>query len=135
MPPCHLTIVIAGCTVEIKTLGHPYSNLLINKCLSTLFESNGTKLNIEFRENPPNMVGSTDMGNVSHKKPSIHPMFKIPTMGPNHTKEFADAAIKPESQEPTIKIAKCIAMTAIDVLCDKQLLDEIYRDFNKGSAT
>ena len=79
------------------------------------------------------MVGSTDMGNVSHHKPSIHPMFKIPTEGPNHTKEFTNASIKPEAQGPTIKIAKCLAMTAIDVLCDKKLVEEMYDDFNKWS--
>jgi len=122
--------IATGCKVEIKTVGHPYSNMLINKCLATLFENNGFQLNLEFKENPPNMVGSTDMGNVSHLKPSIHPMFKIPTKGPNHTKAFTEAAIKPEAQEPTIKIAKCIAMTAIDVLHDKKLLDEIYKGFN-----
>ena len=105
--------------------------MFINKSLANLFENNGFQLNLEFKENPPNMVGSTDMGNVSHVKPSIHPMFKIPTEGPNHTKAFTDASIKPEAQEPTIKIAKCIAMTAIDVLYDKKLLDQMYKDFNK----
>ena len=119
--------------MEQKTLGHPYSNMLINNCLAKLFEQNGLKLDMHFKENPPNMVGSTDMGNVSHLKPSIHPMFKIPTAGANHTASFNEAAIKPEAQNPTIKIAKCMAMTAIDVLCDRQILDAVNQDFQNNS--
>jgi len=32
--------------------------------------------------------GSTDMGNVSHVVPSIHPLFDIGGIGLNHTREF-----------------------------------------------
>lgn len=36
--------------------------------------------------------GSTDMGNVSHVVPSIHPKFFIGTDAALHTREFAAAA-------------------------------------------
>eukprot|EP00112_Aurelia_sp_Birch-Aquarium-sp1_P026595 Seg954.5 transcript_id=Seg954.5/GoldUCD/mRNA.D3Y31 product="Peptidase M20 domain-containing protein 2" protein_id=Seg954.5/GoldUCD/D3Y31 len=123
--------ISTGCRIEIKTLGYPYSNMRINKCLADVFEKNGDKLDLQFKENPPNMVGSTDMGNVSHHKPSIHPMFKIPNEGSIHTQAFAAAAIKPGAQGPTVRIAKCLAMTAIDVLCDKTLLEKANEDFRR----
>eukprot|EP00794_Sanderia_malayensis_P018905 gene18905-20808_t len=121
--------ISTGCQVEIETIGYPYSNMMINSFLSDLFEKNGNNLGIEFKPNPPGMVGSTDMGNVSHVKPAIHPMFKIPTEGANHTRAFTEAAIKPESQEPTLNMAKCIAMTAIDIICNKDLLTKINEEF------
>ena len=120
--------------MEIETIGYPYANMCINDTLAHLCNVNGKELGIEFKENPPGMIGSTDMGNVSHVKPSLHPMFKIPTNGAIHTKAFTEAAIKPEAQEPTIQIAKCIAMTVIDVLCDKELLNSMNEDFKKDTA-
>lgn len=74
-------------------------------------------------------TGSTDMGNVSHVVPSFHPLYQIPCKGHNHTKEFADAAGLPTAQEPTLKAAKAMAMTAISVLRCPNVLKEAKEQF------
>ena len=68
-----------------------YFNLVSNKPLVDLYVSNLRSLGFtdEFDENP--LLGSTDMGNVSHIVPSIHPIYNIGDAF-NHTREFTDAA-------------------------------------------
>lgn len=77
------------------------------------------------------MVASTDMGNVSQIKPSIHPVFRIPTEGANHTHAFTKATGSQEAQLPTLNSAKSMAMTAIDLICNPKLLVDINETFNK----
>lgn len=63
--------------------------------MAGLFEENGGQLGIEFdqrEEIRTKFGGSTDMGNVSHVVPSIHPKFYIGTTVSNHSKGFTTAA-------------------------------------------
>lgn len=42
------------------------------------------------KDRPPGTAGNTDMGNVSHVVPAIHPMVKLKSGGAvNHQPEFA----------------------------------------------
>ena len=84
-----------------------------------------------FNDSPNDMVASTDMGNVSQIKPSIHPLVRIPTEGANHTHAFTKATGSPEAQLPTLNSAKSMAMTAIDLICNPKLLLDVKENFNK----
>lgn len=125
----------ANCTVEIKELLPSYKNILFNDVLTDLFSKNLKELGLvgeDFDSSKP--TGSTDMGNVSHIVPSIHPMFAIPTKAFNHTREFTVDAGKESSQAPTLRQAKAMAMTAIDLFENPQLLSSIREDFEKYKA-
>ena len=64
-----------------------------------------------------NAAGSTDMGNVSHVVPSIHPLYNICMENEaNHTREFTEAANTPGVHEKTLIVAKALSLTCIDVL-------------------
>jgi metal-dependent amidase/aminoacylase/carboxypeptidase family protein len=68
-------------------------------------------------------MGSTDMGNVSHVIPALHPYLAIAPDGTaGHTVEFRDASISPAGHAGLINAAKGMAMTAIDLLADAGLL-------------
>lgn len=84
---------------------------------------------MEFDEESHVNIASTDMGNVSHVIPSIHPIYAIPSEGGNHTKEFTDAAGLPTAQEPTLIAAKAMAMTAVSVLRCPNVLKEAKEQF------
>ncbi len=75
-------------------------------------------------------MGSTDMGNVSHTLPAIHPYVKI---GPRdlrgHSIEFREAAVSEEGRQGMLAAAKALALTALDVLTDPAFLAEVRRDF------
>ena len=68
--------------------------MITNPSLAELFEKNMESLGYKFTADQcsgDGLAGSTDMGNVSHVVPSIHPMFYIGTKAVNHTREFTVA--------------------------------------------
>ena len=79
------------------------------------------------------VVGSTDMGNVSHLVPSIHPMIKVAPDGvPIHTREFATWALGEAGDAAVLDGAKVMAMTTIDLWCDHALRERICAEFGRG---
>ena len=63
--------------------------MITNSTLAGLYEVNGVDLGVEFTKDEAvltSATGSTDMGNVSHVVPSIHPMYTINTTAVNHTR-------------------------------------------------
>nr|XP_060473191.1 xaa-Arg dipeptidase [Panthera onca] len=121
-----------GCTVEIKGGAHDYYNVLPNKSLWKAYIENGKKLGIEFisedaKLNGPS--GSTDFGNVTFVVPGIHPYFYIGSNALNHTEQYTEAAGSQEAQFYTLRTAKALAMTALDVIFKPELLEKIKEDF------
>ncbi|CAN7982468.1 unnamed protein product, partial [Ixodes hexagonus] len=72
---------------------------------------------------------STDAGNVSHVLPVIHPMFKLNTTAVNHTEEFTKVTNTEESFDITLTTAKALALTAIEVMRDPELMKKIKKQF------
>ena len=77
---------------------------------------------------------STDMGNVSHVVPSIHPMFAIPTEAGNHTPGFTAAAATAEAHQAMRTAATALAMTALDLYLRPDLLEAARADFEETHA-
>ncbi|XP_070698877.1 peptidase M20 domain-containing protein 2-like [Pempheris klunzingeri] len=122
--------VATGCQVEITYPAHAYYNILPNATLANLYETNGKALGIQFAEQPGNFSGSTDFGNVSFIVPGIHPFFYICTDAFNHTEEYTEAAGAEKAQLFTLRTAKALAMTAVDVACCPALLRQVREDFS-----
>jgi metal-dependent amidase/aminoacylase/carboxypeptidase family protein len=76
-------------------------------------------------------AGSTDMGDVSHVVPSIHPWLGIVDAGTAlcHTHPFADAAGSDRGLDTAIVAAKALARTAIEVLADAELRASAQREW------
>jgi metal-dependent amidase/aminoacylase/carboxypeptidase family protein len=62
-------------------------------------------------------MGSTDMGNVSHLVPSIHPMIKVAPDGvPIHTASSSPSHARRALGDPAVLDgAKAMAMTVVDL--------------------
>jgi metal-dependent amidase/aminoacylase/carboxypeptidase family protein len=76
------------------------------------------------------MQGSTDMGNVSHRVPSIHPMIAVaPPHVSIHNAEFTKWAGSEAGDRAVLDGAKALAMTALDFFCDAELRAEVERAF------
>ena len=123
-----------GCQVSIEWISPHYSNLDTNHTLAQRYQANAELLGVTF---PPqeDFLASTDMGNVSHVVPSIHPMYSIGTTAPNHSHAFTAAAITEVAHEKTLIASKAMAMTAIDVLHNKDLFDKVRNDFMTSQLT
>ena len=80
--------------VEMNWSPRMYENMITNKCLAELYTRNAVELGVKLEDDEAKAsspTGSTDMGNVSHVVPSIHPMFYIGTLAANHTRDFTTA--------------------------------------------
>ena len=112
-----------------------YSNMATNEHLAELYQQNAEELGLTFpsrEEQAKASFGSTDMGNVSHVKPSIHPFFDIETSAANHTHEFTTASGTMEAHSRAVIQAKVLAMTALDVLCKEQVWESVVTDFEEN---
>lgn len=111
-----------------------YSHLDSNDTLVELYQANAESLGVTF---PPgaSFSASTDMGNVSHVVPSIHPMYSIGTTAPNHSHSFTTAAISEVAHERTLIASKAMAMTAIDMMCNEDLIDKVWKDFTNSHTS
>ncbi|KAJ1963606.1 hypothetical protein IWQ62_003163 [Dispira parvispora] len=78
------------------------------------------------------VIASTDMGNVSHVKPSIHPMYSIgiDDTCSLHTKAFRTACQAPAAHERTWRAAVGLAMVALKVLSDDNYFERVLENFN-----
>jgi amidohydrolase len=111
-----------GCTYEVKKLGHTYTDLISDPMLVDLYSANSDSLGRPMgrgADRDPGAAGSTDMGNVSHEVPAIHPMIGIDCLPwVNHQKEFAAATILPPGDAAIRDGALAMAHTVIDVATD-----------------
>ncbi|GMQ94619.1 MAG: M20 family metallopeptidase [Acidimicrobiia bacterium] len=108
-----------GCSVEIKEMGHRYKDMISNSVLVGLYQENseraGRKMN-RVADLPRETSGSTDMGNVSHEVPSIHPVLDLhcyPIV--NHQKEFASHTLSDDGERAIADGALAMAWTIIDL--------------------
>jgi amidohydrolase len=78
-------------------------------------------------------MGSTDMGNVSHVVPSIHPHIAIaPPQVPIHTAEFREIAATEAGHRGLLDAAKALAMTAVDFFLDEDLRKRAWEHFRSA---
>jgi len=76
------------------------------------------------------LMGSTDMGNVSHVVPSIHPMIAVAPQGVAiHTPAFTEHAGGPAGDRAVIDGAVAMARTVVDLWCDASLVEQITVEF------
>ena len=124
--------VATGCTVTIEKTGLGYSNMTTNPEMASLFATHCNSLGFSILDTPEasSPMGSTDMGNVSHVVPSIHPVYAIGT-AVNHTREFTGVSNTPPAHQVTVVMAKAMALTGVDILTNKDLLPKIKESFKK----
>jgi amidohydrolase len=113
-----------------------YDDIRVNRTLAGAFRANWESLGEPVLEPPTDgRMGSVDMGNVSYVTPAIHPYICIAPDGvANHTHEFRECAASPAGDRGLLLAAKGMAMTAIDLLTDAELLARIKDEFQNESA-
>ena len=82
--------------MSYKTVEKIFSSMLHNGPLVAQYESNLAEyITDDMPQKRSDVCGSTDMGNVAHVVPSLHPHFYIGGVEVNHTKGFtADAGTR-----------------------------------------
>lgn len=122
-----------GTTLEMENYETSFANLVTNKKLSETYEKN-LKLQGVTKVVDKEGFGSTDMGDVSHCCPTIHPHFPLTTNHlTGHSVEFACATIQPEAYKGMKEAAIAMALTAMDIFTNPTLLEEIKEEFKNSN--
>jgi metal-dependent amidase/aminoacylase/carboxypeptidase family protein len=98
-----------------------YRDMVNNLALARLFGAHLQALGRSPVERDETIgTGSTDMGDVSHAVPSIHPWLAIVPKGGAlcHEHAFADAAAADDGLRTAVVAAKALARTAVEFLAD-----------------
>jgi metal-dependent amidase/aminoacylase/carboxypeptidase family protein len=120
-----------GATLEVVGGMAPYAEVRHDSDLAARYQANAEALGRRFGD--LGMIrtrgsGSTDMGNVSHLVPTIHPFIRIETNGAvNHQPEFTAAAATSSGDQAVIDSAIAMAWTAIDAATDTDLRERLLR--------
>ena len=124
-----------GTTFKTSVYECPYEDTLINYTLADILKEKYEELGVENIE-PVNEVGggSTDVGAVSYKCPTIQGGIKIAdSCVTGHSKEMAAATISPEGKAGLIKAAEGIALVAFDLITKPELLEKAKQEFEKAT--
>lgn len=126
-----------GCTMHHEWVGDAYADMVTNNHLSAAYVENARLVGRTVgdpRTGGHRVVGSTDMGNISHLVPSIHPMVSCAPHGTAiHTSAFANASATPEADRAVVEGAMMMAMTAVDFWVSERLRQQVRGDFESAS--
>jgi amidohydrolase len=119
-------------TVRVR---HGYRDMVNNMALARRFGAQLEALGRKPREKDETVgSGSTDMGDVSHVVPSIHPWLAIIEQGAAlcHEHRFAEAAATDAGTQTALIAAKALARTAAEFLADAELRAAVRSEWNRG---
>lgn len=120
-----------GCKLAIEGGTKPYSQMVHDAALAAIYERNAVELGRTFPESGPMMdrfAASTDMGNVSLRVPSIHPLISIDSLpAVNHQPEFAAHCITPAAEKALFEGALAMAWTIADLATDGAQRERLIR--------
>ena len=109
--------LMTGATLEMERYELPYDDLKTNETLSEMFNENLRALGITDIKEAKTTGGSSDIGNVSHVAPTIHPYIGItdcPMVG--HSVEMAKATTTSKAHDKLLIAALAMAYTGYDII-------------------
>lgn len=119
-----------GATVEFRQTARTYKNIINNQALGSVFKNNVEALGETILPASSGGAGSTDMANVSHEIPAIHPYIGISSSKiVGHSQEMAKATITEEGHKGLLVGAKSLAGAAADLFADPELLAKAKKEF------
>ncbi len=126
----------SGARLNVREVAPVYEDTLPNSVLGRAFLANLVELGRPMRTVPKHKGrGSTDFGNVSRVVPAVSAGLRIvDDTVPIHSHGFADAAGSDTGRRMILDAAKGMAMTAIDLMCDAELLDSARAEFSRRAA-
>ncbi|MEY2569873.1 MAG: hypothetical protein QOE63_223 [Acidimicrobiaceae bacterium] len=127
-----------GCTMTHEWKDPAYFDMVDNGAMGELYSTNSARLGrtlVDPRVTGTPVVGSTDMGNVSYRVPSIHPMIKVaPPHVSIHTPEFTAFARSEDGDQAVLDGAKAMAMTVADLWLQPDVLRAVRAEFEQATA-
>lgn len=120
-------------TYKTSTYECPYEDTVINYKLADILTEKYTELGVENIYPVEEIAGgSTDVGAVSYRCPTIQGNIKIcGEEVSGHTVEMAQATISKDGEKGLIKASQGLAMTILELLENPALLAEVKQEFKE----
>lgn len=119
----------AGCEYEINEAGPAYAELRPDQWLADVCREEMRRLGREpvaAAVEAALPLGSTDMGNVTHVLPGIHPVIGVDAGGATvHQRAFAAAAAGPSADRAVVEGAIMLARTVVALAADPEQRDRV----------
>lgn len=123
-----------GTTYKTSIYECPYEDIVINYTLAEMLKEKYEEVGLtDIKPVDEKPSGSTDMGSVSYKCPSLHGYIKIAEACVNgHSKEMAAATISKQGEEALKNGAYSLAAIAVDIIEKPELLEKIKKEFKES---
>ena len=122
-----------GCILKVTQHDSVYEPMKSSRVMLDLFAANMKTAGLTEGAPIPDRLGSSDIGNVSQVIPAIQPMVAIaPTGMAIHTRDFADAAVKPLARAGMVAAAKTMALTTFDLLAEPARVKAAKDEFGRS---
>ncbi|HEY6458807.1 MAG TPA: peptidase dimerization domain-containing protein, partial [Polyangiaceae bacterium] len=134
---CARAAAMASDVKVVIAVRHGYRDMVNNMALARGFGRHLEALGRAPREVDPSIgAGSTDMGDVSHVVPAIHPWLAIVPEGAAlcHEHRFAQAAGTDDAGRTALVAAKVLARTAVEFLADASLRKAVSDEWARARA-
>jgi len=125
----------AGCTMDHEWQDPAYANMVELSPFTDLYAANAERVGRTLADPAVagHVVGSTDMGNISHLVPSIHPMIQVsPSNVAIHTVDFVRYAGGEDGDRAVIDGAKALACTVADLWLRPDALGAVRQAFEEA---
>jgi amidohydrolase len=109
-----------------------YKDMINNRAIGQIYERHSEAFGITTREAPAGTpTGSTDMGDVSHAIPAIHPLFQVSSHGEGtcHEDVFVKHSDSDRAYAAMMRVAKAMALSAYDLLANPDALAAAKAEF------
>jgi len=125
-----------GTQFTIRPTDNPYREMRTNRALAEAARAHFARLGRRTNDEPRTSMGSLDMGNVSHRAPAAHIYVDLGAGGVSaHTLAFARATQTAAGRGATLRGAKVLALTALDLLIRPALRRAVQAEFRAARRT
>ncbi len=120
--------------VEWENFELSFDDVQPNEAAETMMEEVFTEFGAPFGP-CPGAQGSSDVGNVSKRCPTLQPTLSItPHPYAWHTRDFAAATVKPEAHEALVLGARLLAAASLRTFLSPELREKMREDFRAEKA-
>jgi len=127
---------ITGTELEFTTPELPNYDMIVSYPIARSMKRHMDAVDLKLPDAKPEPgSGSTDWGNVSYVVPSVETGYPIlDRVCTWHSQDVVDASDSALGYANTIKVAKAMALTGIDLIFDRELLEQAKAEFAREKA-
>ncbi|MBC2869634.1 amidohydrolase [Streptomyces mexicanus] len=126
----------SGAELELTRHGADFADLRQDPYMTERYRRAALALGRTPQERHGEVMASTDMGNVSHVLPAIHPTIGYDTGGAkHHTAEFARHGTTPSADRAVLDGATALAHVGVDLATDEEQRQRLLRGVARRRAS